>query len=533
MGVIMLKDWKNHKFILFSHEFWRPFLSIWMFFRDILMYVFDLFKMSWKALPSAINKNVIIPSFIASTVLCMVIYFVWFIVQILLANDMAFGDFNSVTPWLVILNIVLTLPACWGYATVASVIKAKNEGQDDSWRKHTSVGFKGVKFFVTYVLAVVVLFLGITILSSIGLIPLIGKPILAILAVPFYFASIVIILCTLGLSIGTFLFGGFYLSGDYDESASFKDKTLSLFKMVGCKVVDFIAVQIPASIMAFLFVILPLILMILAVNIMQLPGKDFYDIRWPNVYAAFANTNQYPAENSEESVDMLDLTFSTEYNWMYPTVEQAAKHFGGDEKNTRDKGLAKKLQDTRKNLQNGYKRWTEKRALVDGVTGQPNKGKDFSEYVGSLNEEAGFEAFSYSGDDLIMLEAAASMPGSSSYDDWGFDDYTNGTCYVAIDEIECTHTGDSNHIWSMNGVGKDVSFGGEYHPSFFIWLITLILVFVCSLIVSVPLGCLYSAGGSIFYTLYTTDYQKKYGLVKRLLAILILPSLFALMMIDL
>ena len=170
------------------------------------MYVFDLFKMSWKALPSAINKNVIIPSFIASTVLCMVIYFVWFIVQILLANDMAFGDFNSVTPWLVILNIVLTLPACWGYATVASVIKAKNEGQDDSWRKHTSVGFKGVKFFVTYVLAVVVLFLGITILSSIGLIPLIGKPILAILAVPFYFASIVIILCTLGLSIGTFLF---------------------------------------------------------------------------------------------------------------------------------------------------------------------------------------------------------------------------------------------------------------------------------------------------------------------------------------
>ena len=167
---------------------------------------------------------------------------------------------------------------------MASVIKAKNEGQDDSWRKHTSVGFKGVKFFVTYVLAVVVLFLGITILSSIGLIPLIGKPILAILAVPFYFASIVIILCTLGLSIGTFLFGGFYLSGDYDESASFKDKTLSLFKMVGCKVVDFIAVQIPASIMAFLFVILPLILMILAVNIMQLPGKDFYDIRWPNVY---------------------------------------------------------------------------------------------------------------------------------------------------------------------------------------------------------------------------------------------------------
>ena len=89
------------------------------------------------------------------------------------------------------------------------------------------------------------------------------------------------------------MFGGFYLSGDYDESAGFKDKTVSLIKMIGCKVVDFIGVTIPAGIMMLLFVILPTILMISAVSVMQMPGKDFYDIRWPNVYMALANTNQY------------------------------------------------------------------------------------------------------------------------------------------------------------------------------------------------------------------------------------------------
>ena len=514
----MLKDWKDHKFILFSHEFWRPFLAVWMFFRDILMYVFDLFKMSWKSLPSAINKNAIIPSFIASTAFCTVVYFCWFIAQILFASDALPKDMDSLIPWLVILNIILTLPMCWGFATVASVIKAKNDGKDDSWRKHTSVGFKGVRFFITYVLAVVALFLGITILSSIGLMPMIGKPILAILAVPFYFASIIIILCTIGLSIGSYLFGGFYLSGDYDETAGFKAKTVSLVKMVGCKIVDFIAVQIPAGIMMFLFVILPLALMVSAVSIMQMPGKDFYDIRWPNVYTMLANTNQYPAENEEERSDMLDLSWSTEYEWVYPTVESASVHYGGKDKQD---GLAKRLQDGRKSVQDGFKSWQNRK---DYENKQPNKGKDFGDYVDYLNEEAGSEAYSYSGDQLIILEASAPMPGSS---DWG--GYDSGLCYVSPEEIECTDMYDTNHIWSMDGAGKDVSFGGESHPSFFIWLITLILVFVCAMIVSVPLGCLYSAGASIYYNLYITDYNKKYGLIKRLLAVFLLPILVIIM----
>tara|TARA_Y100000768_G_scaffold387542_1_gene379206 strand:- start:1709 stop:3250 length:1542 start_codon:yes stop_codon:yes gene_type:complete len=501
-----------------------------MFFRDILMYVFDLFKMSWNALPSAINKNAIIPSFIASVISLVIVYFCWFVEQILRANGNSLSDMGGTNIWLSILIIVLTLPMCWGFATVASVIKAKNEGKDDSWRNHTSVGFKGVKFFVTYVLAVVALFLGITILSSIGLMPIIGKPILSLLAVPFYFASIVIILCTIGLTIGSHMFGGFYLSGDYDESAGFKDKTVSLIKMIGCKVVDFIGVTIPAGVMMLLFVILPTILMVSAVNVMQMPGKDFYDIRWPNVYMALANTNQYPAENSEESSDMLNLSSSTEYPWRYPTVEDASTYYGGTKGS---KGFADRYQKERKEIQDEYKKWQDYPGMVDGKMGKPNKGKDFGEYVDWLNEsdeaymirsfgdfeneifDANEDAFSYSGDQLIINNYPGKMPNRNP-----------ATCYVSQDEIECTSAWDSNHIWSMDGAGKDVSFGGESHPSFFIWLITFILVFVCSIIVSVPLGCLYSAGGSIYYSLYTTDYHKKYGLVKRLLAILILPVLF-------
>ena len=535
----MLKDWKDHKFILFSHEFWRPFLAIWMFFRDILMYVFDLFKMSWNALPLAINKNAIIPSFIASAVILIIVYFCWFVEQILNSNGSSLLEMGGLNTWLVILNIILTLPMCWGFATVASVIKAKNEKADDNWRKHTSVGFKGVKFFVTYVLAVVALFLGITILSSIGLLPMIGKPILSILAVPFYFASIVIILCTIGLTIGSYMFGGFYLSGDYDESASFKDKTVSLVKMIGCKIVDFIAVTIPAALMMILFVILPTILMISAVNVMQMPGKNFYDIRWPNVYVALANTNQYPAENSAAEPDMLNLSSSTEFRWSYPTVEEASKHYGGDKKRGA-KGLAKELQDARKRIQDRYKWWTDKSELVEGVTGKPNKGKDFGEFVDWLNNSNDPEArgirslsssFDSDFDEFEFYEDEKSMTFSHSGDLLIINNYQGSTpygsadCYVSVDEIECTASNDSNHIWSMDGAGKDISFGGEYHPSFFIWLTTFILVFVSSIIVSVPLGCLYSAGGSIYYSLYTTDYHKKYGLVKRLLAILILPIL--------
>jgi len=103
----------------------------------------------------------------------------------------------------------------------------------------------------------------------------------------------------------------------------------------------------------------------------------------------------------------------------------------------------------------------------------------------------------------------------------------DGSCYVSTDEIECSGMYDSNHIWSMDGAGNDLSFSGESHPSFFIWLITLILVFACSIIVSVPLGCLYSAGAAIYYNLYITDYNKKYGFVKRFIVVL-LPLIFLL-----
>ena len=75
---------------------------------------------------------------------------------------------------IVVLLIIVALPMCWGFSTVASVIKAKESGEDDNWKRHSSVGSKGVRFFLTYVLVVLVLLLSIILLSSVGLIPFIG-----------------------------------------------------------------------------------------------------------------------------------------------------------------------------------------------------------------------------------------------------------------------------------------------------------------------------------------------------------------------
>ena len=165
----MLNSWKDHKFITFQHELWRPVLAVWMFFKDILMYVFDLFKISWKSLPLAMNKNAIIPSFIASCLTCILGFSVWFIVQILIAKNIVLdiSSPDSLILPIVVLLIIVALPMCWGFSTVASVIKAKESGEDDNWKRHSSVGSKGVRFFLTYVLVVLVLLLSIILLSSV------------------------------------------------------------------------------------------------------------------------------------------------------------------------------------------------------------------------------------------------------------------------------------------------------------------------------------------------------------------------------
>ena len=529
----MLKSWKDHKFIVFTHEFYRPFLAVWMFFRDILMYIFDLFKTSWKALPVAMNKNTIIPSFIASTITCVLFYFCWFIYQILLAYEIPLPlKLDSLAVLGIIFLVIVALPLCWGFTTVASVIKAKQSEQDDSWRNHASIGKKGVRFFLTYVLVVLVLLLGIVALSSVGLLPILGKPVLALLAIPFYFASIVIFMSVLGLVIGSCLFGGFYLSGDYDESASFRDKTKSLFRMVGNKVVDFVAVIVPASTVSFLFIIVPFTIMLVAVKIMQFPGTELYDIRWPNVFTAQANTNEYPGATEEEDLGLLNLSASSTYRWDYPSVESAAEYYADKEidievyddrksryviKKQKIDGIASTLQNIRKMKQDEYKIWRTKK---DYEGKQTNKSKTFEEYVDFLNEDAksmGAEnnLFDYSNGELILL--AVQLPGELAEMPDGYDD---GTCYVSTAKIRCTSTTDSNHVWEMDGKGGEPVFNGESHPSFFIWVITFILVFVCSLVISVPLGCLYSAIGSIFYGLYSADYNKKYGFIKRLIATL-------------
>ena len=503
----MLKSWKDHKFITFQHELWRPFLSVWMFFKDILMYVFDLFKISWQSLPLAMNKNAIIPSFIASFFTCFLGFFLWFVVQILVANDIVldFGSPDSLALPAVVFLIIVALPMCWGFSTVASVIKAKELSEDDSWKNHAYVGNKGIRFFLTYVMVVLFLLISIIALSGLGVIPMLGKPLLALLAVPFYFGSIIIFLSILGLVIGVHLFGGFYLSGDYDESSTFLDKTKSLFKMVGSKIIDFVAIQLPAHFILFLFVIIPVYIMMIAVDIMQFPGREFYDIRWPNVYSSLANTNQYPAKNFEEDAGMLKLYLSSEYPWKYPTIQDAEDFYSGTN------GVAKKLQDMRKNLQDGYTDWKDKDSS--------NKAKNFDDYIDYRNSISNIKKYSNSKGKLVML--SAELPGAE------LPNQDDGSCYVSKDKIECVSQYDSNHIWRMDNEGKKLAFGGEWHPSFFIWLTSFILIFVCSFVISVPLGCFYSAKSAIFYKLYNTDYNNRFGLIKRLIVIAI-PIFFIL-----
>ena len=67
-----------------------------------------------------------------------------------------------------IFALINMLPISWGYATIASVIKSKSLGEDDSWKKHTHVGFESVRFFLIHILFVLVLLFILIALSSLG-----------------------------------------------------------------------------------------------------------------------------------------------------------------------------------------------------------------------------------------------------------------------------------------------------------------------------------------------------------------------------
>ena len=282
--------WKNHKLTVLLNEAPKPFLLVWFLIKDLIKYIFNLFETSWEGCKKALNKNVIIPS-------CIAAFFTMFI----------FSGFNFVTsridmsrdPGVMLFFIIIIInliPISWGFSIVSSVISAKDKEEDGSWKNHIFIGFKSVKFFMTYMFLVGLMLGIITILSSFGLIPQIGQTALSLLSVPFYFMGLIIILSTLGILLGASLFGGHFLSGNYDESSSFTDRTKSLFCMVGRKILDWIAISIPNFLISFLFIIVPISLTVISIELIKSPSEGLYGVRFPDIYSSTTHHIQYPSE---------------------------------------------------------------------------------------------------------------------------------------------------------------------------------------------------------------------------------------------
>ncbi len=280
--------WKNHKLTVLLNEAPKPVLLVWFFIKDLVKHIFKLFNLSWQGAKKALNKNVIIPSCIAAFFTILLFSLCSFIMAKL---DMSRSATDTIFFIIMILNL---LSIAWGFSTASSVVFAKDKNEDDSWKNHIKVGFKSIRFFMLYMVLIIVMFSGITLFSSFGLLPQIGQVALSLMSVPFYFMGLIIILSVLGLLLGTSLFGGYLLSGDYDESASFTDRTKSLFCMVVRKIIDWIGISIPNSIIAFLFVILPISLTVVSVELIKSPSEGLYGVKFPNIYSLRTHHIEYP-----------------------------------------------------------------------------------------------------------------------------------------------------------------------------------------------------------------------------------------------
>ena len=280
--------WKNHKLTILLNEAPKPILLVWFFIKDLIKHIFKLFSLSWLGSRKALNKNVIIPSCIAAFFTILLFSLSSFIMS---KFNMSRNAADTMFFMVIILNL---LSVAWGFSTVSSVVLAKDENKDDSWKNHISAGFKSMKFFIVYMFLIVLTFSGITLFSSFGLLPQIGQLALSLMSIPFYFMGLIIILSVLGLLLGTSLFGGYLLSGDYDESASFTDRTKSLFCMVLRKIIDWIGISIPNFLIAFLFVVVPTSLTVISIELIKSPSEGLYGVKFPNIYSLKTNHIEYP-----------------------------------------------------------------------------------------------------------------------------------------------------------------------------------------------------------------------------------------------
>ena len=239
------------------NELLKPILLIIVFIRDIVAYALNLFYLSWKSACSSMNKDILIPSFIATSAIFTLYNFFNLINLDSINSDLEMGIYN-------IISIIAISIAGWGFSIIASINKAKENNEDSQWKKHLKIGFKTFKFFATYSLFIVILIFALMVISSFVLIPHAGQTILSILEGPVFFLAVIIILSCISLFLGSILFGSYYCSTDYNDSLGFIDRTKNLFCMVGRKILDIVAITIPSFIISTLFALIPLLLMIIA-----------------------------------------------------------------------------------------------------------------------------------------------------------------------------------------------------------------------------------------------------------------------------
>ena len=166
-------------------ELLKPVLLIIVFFRNIIVYALNLFYLSWKSACFSLNKDILIPSFIATSSI-FTLYNIFNLVNFdPTSSDLEIGVYNIIT--IISISIV-----GWGFSIIASVSKAKESNKDTQWKKHLYIGFKSFKFFATYSLFIVMLIFTLMVISSFGLIPNAGQTILSILESPVFFLAIII-----------------------------------------------------------------------------------------------------------------------------------------------------------------------------------------------------------------------------------------------------------------------------------------------------------------------------------------------------
>ena len=310
-----MSELNNNKLIDILNELLKPILAVIVFIRDVVSYAINLFCLSWRATCASMNKDILIPSFIAMSL----IFFLYNIIRLIDFSsnnpDMEVGIYNIIT--IISLSIV-----GWGFTVIASVKKAKELGKDAHWRKHLSLGFKSLKFFASYCILIIFLITLIMIVSYLGLIPHAGQTLLSLLEGPVFFLAIIIILSILSLLLGSLLFGGFYFSDEYNESLGFIDRTKNLFCMVGRKFLDCFAVIIPAFISSSLVTVLPLILMLIALgDIIQKPTASLFNEgqRFPGI--TMQTSSEEDRDRSFVKGRSLSYLSSIDYHYRYPSSD--------------------------------------------------------------------------------------------------------------------------------------------------------------------------------------------------------------------